>query len=214
MDRRELFGGTPRVAPHSASMGADFFTNAELLTHDGRTVRFYDDLIKDRLVAINFIYTNCEGLCPLSTSQLVQVQKLLEKRAGSDVSLYSITLKPWEDGPQELKEYAQARGAKWTFLTGSDYDLTTIRFRLNRWEHPALDFDVEQHTGMVRIINDRLNRWSMCPVLARPRQIVDAIDWVEPTKALEVRQRESYAIRNRLNAEQRKWMSPALLARG
>ncbi len=116
-------------------------------------------------------------------------------------------MKPWQDGPEELKAYAEAHGAKWTFLTGSDYDLTTIRFRLFRWEHARLDFDIEQHTGMVRVINDRIDRWSMCPVQATTRQIVDAINWVEPTRPLEVRMREGYAIRNRLNAEQRRWMS-------
>ncbi|MEP7243423.1 MAG: SCO family protein [Gammaproteobacteria bacterium] len=213
MDRRALLGGTPMTPLNPASMGEDFFTNAELRTQDGNAVRFYDDIIKDRFVAINFIYTNCEGICPLSTAALVQVQKLLAKRAGSDVSLCSITLKPWEDGPAELKAYAKAHGAKWTFLTGSDYDLTTLRFRLFRWEHPALDFNLEQHTGMVRIINDRLNRWSMVPTLATPAQIVAGIDWAAPTKPLAIRQQEGYAIRGRLQAEQRRWMSRETLAR-
>ena len=213
MDRRALFGAAPRTPTRSASQGPDFYTNAELVTQDGKTVRFYDDLIKDRIVAINHIYTNCEGTCPISTAALVQVKKMLEERADSEVTLLTMTLKPWEDGPAELKGYAEAHGAKWTFVTGSDYDLTTIRFRLFNWEHPALDFNTEQHTGMVRIINDRQNRWSMCPTLARPSQIVDAIDWAMPTKPLAVRQKAAYAIRDRLNAEQRKFMSPATLAR-
>jgi protein SCO1/2 len=212
MDRRALFGGTPMTPSRSASLGPEFYTNAELTTQDGRKVRFYEDLIKDRLVVINHIYTRCEGLCPLSTAALVKVQKLLESRVGSEVSMYTLSLKPWEDTPEQLKEYAESFGAHWTFLTGSDYDLTTIRFRLFRWEHPLLDFNLEQHTGMVRVINDRIDRWTMCPTLARPKQIVDAIDWAEPTRPLEVRLSESFAIRDRLNAEQTQWMSAQTLA--
>ena len=213
MDRRALFGGTPMKPARSVSLGPDFYTNAQLRTQDGKTVRFYDDLIRDRIVAINFIYTRCEGVCPMTTANLVKVHKLLEEHADHDVSLYSITLKPWEDGPEELKDYAKAHGANWTFLTGNDYDLTTIRFRMFRWDHPALDFNPEQHTGMVRVINDRLDRWSMCPTLASAKQIVEAIEWTQPTKPLEQRQKESYAMRDRLNAEMRALMSPEAFAR-
>jgi len=38
---------------------ADRFPNVELQTHDGRTVRFYDDLIAGKTVALNFIYVEC-----------------------------------------------------------------------------------------------------------------------------------------------------------
>lgn len=210
MDRRALLTGTV-----SASPGADYYTNALVTTHEGKRVRFYDDLIRDRIVAVNFIYTQCEGVCPLTTANLVRVRKALGERVGRDVFLYSITLKPWQDDAAALKEYARAQGALtpgWTFLTGDEFDLTTIRFRLFRWDHPALDFNLEQHTGMVRTINDRLDRWSMCPTLATPQQIVDAISWVEPTKPLEVRRAEAQAIRDRRNAEARAWFSSQTLA--
>jgi protein SCO1/2 len=38
------------------------FPNTVLRTHEGRDVRFYDDLIKDKIVLINFMYTNCQGI--------------------------------------------------------------------------------------------------------------------------------------------------------
>jgi protein SCO1/2 len=37
------------------------FPNVLLKTHDGRTVRFYDDLIKGKVVAINFMYVKCKN---------------------------------------------------------------------------------------------------------------------------------------------------------
>ena len=48
--------------------GAKYFPNFELTTQDGKTVRFYDDLLKDKLVAIDLIYTTCKYNCPVETA--------------------------------------------------------------------------------------------------------------------------------------------------
>jgi protein SCO1/2 len=40
---------------------------------------------------------------------------------------------------------------------------------------PVLDADLEQHIGVVRYGNERLNRWSACPALSSPQVIVDAV---------------------------------------
>src|SRR4051812_24498125 len=70
-------------------LGADYFPNVELVTQDGAKVRFYDDLIKGKSVAINVIYTSCTDECPLETARMVQVQQLLGNRVGKDVFFYS-----------------------------------------------------------------------------------------------------------------------------
>jgi protein SCO1/2 len=186
-------------------MGPEFYTNAVLHTHENKPVRFYDDLIKGKLTLINFIYAGCMKSCPRSTGNLAKAQKLLGDRVGRDIFMYSITLKPEEDDPETLRDYARSHGARpgWLFLTGNEYDLTTIRFKLARWDHPMLDFDLDQHTGMVRIINDTLNQWTMCPPHAAPQQIVDAVSWVEPTKPYAVRLRENYQTQARIDRETR-----------
>src|SRR5688500_8895652 len=84
------------------------FPNVVLTTHEGKKVRFYDDLIKDKIVLINFMYVKCEGICPGTTANLAKVQKLLGKRVGKDIFMYSITLKPEEDTPEALRRYAKA----------------------------------------------------------------------------------------------------------
>src|SRR6185369_14210491 len=43
------------------------FPNVELITQDGKKVRFYDDLIKGKVVAIELMYTSCKYNCPLET---------------------------------------------------------------------------------------------------------------------------------------------------
>src|SRR5713101_8920088 len=74
--------------------GADYFPNVQVTTQDGATVRFYDDLLKGKSVAINLIYTSCKDECPLETARLVQVQRLLGDRVGKDVFFYSISIDP------------------------------------------------------------------------------------------------------------------------
>jgi protein SCO1 len=187
----------------SASLGAAYYTNARLRTHQGDEVRFYDDLVKDKLVVVNFMYAHCSRACPRTTANLVKVQQALGSRVGRDVFMYSITLKPEEDSPQVLAQYAAEHrvGPGWLFLTGDEHDITTLRFKLFRWDHPKLDLDIEQHTGMVRIINDPIDRWSMCPTFARTRQIVAAIGWAERTKPYDVRLRENVARQAEIDAE-------------
>jgi protein SCO1/2 len=65
--------------------GADYFPNAPLVTDEGKTVRFYDDLLKDKVVAISIVYTHCKYVCPLETARLAQVQRLLGDRVGKEI---------------------------------------------------------------------------------------------------------------------------------
>ena len=105
------------------------FLNVALTTHEGREVRFYDDLIKGKTVLLNVMYTVCaaEAICPLGTANLVEVQRLLGPRVGEDIFMYSITLDPVNDTPGVLKSYAKAFGVKpgWEFLTGEKDDHRT-----------------------------------------------------------------------------------------
>jgi protein SCO1/2 len=110
--------------------GANYFPNVPLVTQDGKTVRFYDDLIKDKAVAINFIYTSCDEVCPLETASLVQAYKILGARAGRDVFFYSISTDPKRDTPEVLKAYAEKFGATWLFLTGRQEDIRLIGKKL------------------------------------------------------------------------------------
>lgn len=156
--------------------------NTRLVTHEGREVRFYDDLIRGKVVAINLMYRSCGGICPLATFHLLQVQRMLGERAGRDVFLYSISLQPEQDSPQGLKQYVERHGVKpgWLFLTGAPDDIEDLRYRLGFYDNdPLLDSAVETHTGMVRIGNDRYDRWTMAAALSPPAQILATINHVD-----------------------------------
>jgi protein SCO1 len=97
------------AADNGSPWGANYFPNVPLVTQDGKTVHFYADLLKGKMVVINFIYTKCRDSCPMETAKLAQVQRLLGDRVGRDVFFYSISIDPERDTPAELKEYASDR---------------------------------------------------------------------------------------------------------
>jgi protein SCO1 len=152
--------------------------NVELITQDGKNVHFYDDLVKDKMVVINFMYAHCEKVCPTMTANLVQIQKILPDRIGHNIFMYSVTLKPEEDTPQVLKEYAEMHGAGpgWLFLTGKPSDIELLRRSLGFTNvDPVEDADKSNHIGMLRIGNEPMMRWSACPAEARAQYIATSI---------------------------------------
>lgn len=154
--------------------------NVDLVTHDGRRVRFYDDLVKDKKVVINFMYAECEGICVPVTANLVKVQKMLGGRVGRDIFFYSITLKPEEDSAEALRHYAQMHGVGpgWLFLTGTPENVERLRRGLGyAYKDPAEDADKSNHIGMLRWGVEATMRWGACPGMARPSHIVRAVLW-------------------------------------
>ncbi len=120
----------PQVQVEAATpWGANYFPNTPLLTQDGEKVHFFDDLIKDKVVAINFIFTGCSDSCPVETARLRQVQKILGDRVGKDIFLYSISIDPYNDTPATLKRYAEkfGIGPGWTLLDGDADDIEQLR---------------------------------------------------------------------------------------
>lgn len=152
--------------------------NVPLRTHTGDSVNFYDDLIRGKIVAINMMYADCEGICPEMTNNLSVVQERLGHRVGKDIFMYSITIRPEVDTVEHLADYAEMHGVHpgWLFLTGSRENIDRVRYALGFYDpDPQIDKELNRHTGMVRIGNDAYDRWAMAPALARPEQIVGAI---------------------------------------
>jgi len=174
-----------------------YFPNFELTTHEGKKVHFYDDLIKDKIVVINFMYVKCQGVCMPVTMNLRKVQNLLGDRMGRDIFMYSITLKPEEDTPQELKRYVRAHKIKrgWTFLTGKPDEINTLRRSLGFKDAKVkLDRDLTNHTGMVKYGNEARQWWAMFPGEANAPWIVECILWMDGPNAkptLHAKQKET-----------------------
>jgi protein SCO1/2 len=196
MNRRNLLVGTAAIAlgPFAVAssgkarsqVGAEWFTNVEVTTQDGRTLRFYADVMKGKILLINFFFTECDAVCPLMTENLVRVQELLAPRVGTDIFMVSITLQPEHDTPEMLAAYARTYGVGpgWLFLTGTKTDIELLRHRLGFVDSdPTQDADLEQHIGTVRIANEPLRRWAMCPALLDPAALVRTVKRVIPERA-------------------------------
>lgn len=167
-----MIWGASSAVPKGSTWGANYFPNVPLVTQDGKTVRLYDDLIKDKKVLINFIYAGCEKACPLATAKLAQVQKLLGDRVGSDIFIYSITLDPEHDTPEALKAYAGKYGAGpgWLFLTGKREDIDIVRFKLGE-----RDEEKENHNNIVRVGNGAKGQWMRLPLVGDLNFLVNEI---------------------------------------
>jgi protein SCO1/2 len=169
--------------PGREVMRRRFFPDVVLTTHEGKKVRFYDDLLKDKIVVLNVMYANCQGACPRITANLVQARKLLPEAARDHVHFYSITIKPEEDTPEKLQKYAvmHRTGPGWLFLTGRPGDIELLRHKLGYVDiDPEVDKDKSRHGGMVRVGNEPVAQWAACQGEAAPEWLAKEIGFVIP----------------------------------
>ena len=149
---------TLMAAPAASPWGANYFPNIALTTQDGKTVHLWDDLLKDKKVIINFIYTECSASCPLETAKLVQVQNILKDRLGKDIFFYSITLDPKRDTPPVVKQYAAAFGPNIIGLTGTADEIAKVakEYRVYYAEHrtgPGPDDYSMDHSSVLYLMS-------------------------------------------------------------
>ena len=77
--------------------------------------------LRGKLVVLDFIFTTCQGPCPMLTSAHVTLQRQLPPELRERTRFVSISLDPVRDTPMALRAYATARGVDltgWHFLTG------------------------------------------------------------------------------------------------
>jgi len=161
--------GDTRAALENADL-----PNVVVRTQDGARVRFYEDLIKDKVVLINFMFTSCANQCPRTMANLAKVADQFGDRLRRDVRMISVTLDPATDTPTVLKDYSRRYGTKpgWYFVTGLQKDIDAIRQRLGMREDTS---DLMQHTGMLIYGNDATDQWAATPALGQPRAIVRSV---------------------------------------
>ncbi|QQZ38556.1 SCO family protein [Pseudomonas sp. SK2] len=164
-------------AQTSTPWGADYFPNTLLVTQDGQAVRFFDDLIKDKVVAINFIFTGCSDSCPVETARLRQVQKILGDRVGKDIFLYSISIDPYNDTPETLKRYAEkfGIGPGWTLLTGQPEDIERLRRSLGLYIEGLENGRSKDHNLSLIIGNQATGRWMKASPFESPYILADRL---------------------------------------
>jgi len=146
--------------------------DVEVLDQDGNALHFYRDLVKDKTVAINFIFTNCTTICPPLAATFARVQKEMGDKVGKDVHFISISVDPLTDTPERLKAWGAKfkAGAGWTFVTGDKQEMDKLLNALG-----AAVAKREDHTPAMIIGNDAKGVWTRTYGLAKTGQIVGLI---------------------------------------
>jgi protein SCO1 len=177
------------ASAQNARWRANYFPNVTLTTQDGAKVRFYDDLIKGKIVAVNLIYTTCKYACPLETARLAQVQRLVGDSMGRDVFFYSITIDPDHDTPEVLKKYAEKfhAGPGWLFLTGTQADIDLISRKIGLYSEPD-PASQDGHTPHLLVGNEVTGQWIRNSGVDDPRFLATTLtswmtSWHAPAKA-------------------------------
>jgi protein SCO1/2 len=145
-----------------------------VLDQEGRRLHFRTDLVEGRVVAINFLFTNCTTICPPLGATFGKLRKLLGDRAGRDVHLISISVDPTTDTPARLKAWAAkfGEGPGWSLVTGTREDITRLLKALG-----AYTADMNDHPPLV-LIGNRRGQWTRAYGLAPPTKLAAVIDEV------------------------------------
>ena len=145
----------------------------DLLDQDGTRMKFKTDVVKDRLVVIDTIYTTCPVVCPILSATFANVQQSLGDRLGKDVFLISISVDPATDVPPRLKAYAERWEAKpgWLFLTGQKNTVDRVLQGLGVYSVNYTD-----HPPTILVGDNRRGEWTRFYGFATPEQILGAVE--------------------------------------
>lgn len=150
-----------------------YFSDVELIDQDGRKLRFYSDVLKNKIVAINAFFTTCTNICPPMNRNFEKMQNAVGDRLGKDVFLVSITVDPETDTPARLKEYSLRFHARpgWLFLTGKKENVDWALYKLGQYVETKDD-----HTNIFIIGNEAKGLWKKAFGLAKAEELIKILD--------------------------------------
>jgi protein SCO1/2 len=155
------------TAERPASRLADIGPAPRTVLVDSKQEPFDLEKLRGKVVLVSFVYTTCNGVCPLTTQALSGARKKLEeaKLWGKSVEFVSITLDPERDTAEALRNYAKLWGADlpaWHFLTGSTAQVSKVVAAWDMWvksdatgvlDHPSRIFLIDQRGHEREIYN-------------------------------------------------------------
>jgi len=144
-----------------------------LRDQDGRKVRFYSDLIKDKVIVLTFFYTSCTSVCTRQGKVLSELQSLLGERLGESVFLISVTMDPLKDNPQQLKAWGAHYKIKpgWTLVTGDEAEMNKLLIRFTGTKAGG-----GMHIPATFIANDKKGLWTSGVGVFAAGDLLKAVD--------------------------------------
>jgi protein SCO1 len=146
--------------------------DVDLVNQDGQRVRFRSDLVTGKIVAVNFIFTSCKGICPPMSANFAKLQERLGDRLGNGVELISVSVDPQIDTPQRLHAWRQTFSGRpgWTLLTGKKQD---VDFLLKELEVFAADKN--SHSPFILLGDLAAGKWTRVHGLTAPERLAEMI---------------------------------------
>jgi protein SCO1/2 len=172
-------------AAHKAMMNKPAeSTRVDLLDHllvdqHGKDVKFVSDVIGDRIVVMDFVYTTCTTVCPVISAVFGQLQNRLGDRLGDDVVLVSVSVDPVRDTPKRLKAYSKIHKAQpgWIWLTGKKRTMDEVLDGLG-----AYTPNFEDHAAMVLIGDGQDGQWSRFYGFPNPDRIMEQVNVLQAAR--------------------------------
>lgn len=147
--------------------------DAVLVTQDGAEVSLRSDVVGDRIVVMDFVYTTCTTVCPVLSAIFGQVQTKLDGRLGREVVMVSISVDPTRDSPARLKSYSAKHhaGDGWLWLTGPKHTVDGVLRELGAYTPNFRD-----HPSMVLVGDGGSGQWARFLGFPSADQIVRKVD--------------------------------------
>ncbi len=130
--------------------------DVEVLMQTGESKRFYTDLVKDKVVVMQFVFTECGMICPMLGVKFQGLQQRLGRQLGDQVHLLSISIDPSNDTPEKMRQWAAQFDAKsgWDQITGQK---TVIDGLLKSLQSFAPERD--SHSALLLMGNESAGVW-------------------------------------------------------
>jgi len=163
----------PAASARVRSPAEKYFSDVELINQDGQKMRFYSDVLKDKVVVINTFFTTCTGVCPPINRTLERMQEALGDRLGKDAFLVSMSVDPDTDTPSKLKEYSRRFHARsgWIFLTGKKENVDWALYKLGQYVETK-----DGHTTIIIIGNEPKGLWKKAFGLAKADELMKIVE--------------------------------------
>lgn len=165
----------PSVLAEEPSPAEKYFTNVVLVNQHGEEMRLYEDLLAEKVVVIDTIFTECTGVCPVLSKTFQRIQEHVGDRLGEDVHLISVSVDPATDTPERLAAFAESYDAKpgWYFLTGDEDNVDLALRKLGGYVERR-----EAHNAMIIVGNLKTGLWKKALGMAPVDKILPIIDSV------------------------------------
>ena len=117
-----------------------------MLDQYGNTRHLKSEVAAGKIVVVDFIFTSCQTICPVTTALMAESHKRLVDVPADALSFVSISIDSAVDTPERLKAFSERHEGTWTFLTGEKRVMDEALVWLN-----AYSTNPEDHAAMILI---------------------------------------------------------------